>query len=264
MGSPLRKRIRDTAYNITGNHFPRVHEALSALRRPCFPVDPSVRYPSYKSFDEFIDVDRLRSLDGYLTERIKRHAAEEKPEIFDTGLLKVSPFKRRNPGSRQIFLSRTDSEVYQDLNNPDLWRPSEFVDEFGELMDFIQTLPFERTARMLIMYDLKGRAVTAHRDHIQGIKLHEFVWFRTNLDKPFHVMDWNTKERKDIESYSAWFDTVNQYHGSDSSGKFGFTIRVDGIFTEEFRARIPKPPINPSSTPSYWASLEAAERAKPA
>jgi hypothetical protein len=35
-------------------------------------VDSRITYPSYKSFDEFIDVDRLRSLDGYIKQRIKR------------------------------------------------------------------------------------------------------------------------------------------------------------------------------------------------
>ena len=36
-------------------------------------VDACVKYPSYKSFDEFVDIDRLRSLDGYIRQRIKRH-----------------------------------------------------------------------------------------------------------------------------------------------------------------------------------------------
>ncbi|HSK73105.1 MAG TPA: hypothetical protein VK892_15510, partial [Pyrinomonadaceae bacterium] len=36
-------------------------------------VDSRIKYPSYKSFDEFIDLKRLRSLDGYITQRIKRH-----------------------------------------------------------------------------------------------------------------------------------------------------------------------------------------------
>ena len=35
-------------------------------------VDPRIKYPSYKSLDEFIDVDWLKSLDGYVTERIEK------------------------------------------------------------------------------------------------------------------------------------------------------------------------------------------------
>ena len=37
------------------------------------PVDSSITYPCYKSFDDIIDVERLKSLDAYITERIKRH-----------------------------------------------------------------------------------------------------------------------------------------------------------------------------------------------
>jgi hypothetical protein len=36
------------------------------------PVDARVAYPCYKPFDEFIDVEMLRSLDGYVAERIRR------------------------------------------------------------------------------------------------------------------------------------------------------------------------------------------------
>jgi hypothetical protein len=41
-----------------------------------------VTYPSYKSFDPFIDVKRLKSLDPYLTERIHKHAATGTQDLF--------------------------------------------------------------------------------------------------------------------------------------------------------------------------------------
>ena len=59
-----------------------------------------------------------------------------------------------------------------------------------------------------------------------------------------------------MESYSAWFDTVNQYHGTDAHEGLGFSIRVDGIFTDEFRQRIARPAYNTASTPSLWACTE--------
>ena len=37
------------------------------------PVDPGIRYPCYKSFDDLIDVERLKSLDAYLTSKIEEH-----------------------------------------------------------------------------------------------------------------------------------------------------------------------------------------------
>ena len=107
----------------------------------------------------------------------------------------------------------------------------------------------------MIMADDKGRTVTAHRDH-RGIKIkHEFIWFRTNLDKPFYLQDSKSKKKGYVKSYSAWFDTVNQFHGSDRSGALAISIRVDGIFSDEFRAQIPTPEYNPASTAALWASL---------
>lgn len=70
------------------------------------------------------------------------------------------------------------------------------------------------------------------------------------------MLNHKTNEKLYIESYSAWFDTVNQYHGSDAREGLTFSIRVDGVFTDEFRAKIPKPETNAASTPSFWAAVE--------
>ena len=127
-------------------------------------------------------------------------------------------------------------------------------------MDFIRTLPFKATGRMLIMYDFGGRPVTAHRDHDRIEVSNEFIWFRTNLTKPFFVMNKQTGERKYVESYSAWFDTVNQFHGADPAQEFSISLRVDGTFTDELRARIPVPSQNQASTASLWACIGDKER----
>ena len=221
-------------------------------------VDARITYPSYKSFDEFIDVDRLRSLDGYITQRIKRRLQTREPDLkFYTGPYRLENGAPDRPGSRMIYLSFSEKpDSYFDLDKTELWHPTVYANEFALLMDFIGTLPFQATGRMLIMYDDAPRNVPAHRDHIETDICHEFLWFRTNLKKPFYMLNQHTNEKKYVEGYSAWFDSVNQYHGSDAAEGLSFSIRVDGKFTDEFRARIPKPEINLASTPSYWAALE--------
>jgi hypothetical protein len=121
-------------------------------------------------------------------------------------------------------------------------------------MDFIATLPFSATGRMLIIYDTAARDVPAHRDHIETEVCHEFLWFRTNFKKRFYMLNPETNEKKYVEGYSAWFDSVNQYHGSDACDGLTFSIRVDGKFTDEFRAKFPNR-NQFSVTPSYWASF---------
>jgi hypothetical protein len=217
-------------------------------------VDPRIHYPCYKSFDEFIDTQRLRSLDGYVTERIKRHLLLQQDIEFYTGPYRLDEAAPERPGSRMIYLAQSKLEdSYFDLDRTDLWQPTEEAREFGLLMDFIATLPFKATGRMLIMYDDVGRAGPAHRDHIETELCHEFIWFRTNFRKPFYMLDQRTGEKCYVESYSAWFDTVNQFHGTDGHDGLGFSIRVDGVFTDEFRQCIPRPEYNLASTPALWA-----------
>jgi hypothetical protein len=218
-------------------------------------VDPRVTYPCYKSLDEFIDVERLKSLDGYVAERIRRHIGRWKEDYF-LNLHRLDATAPETPGSREVWLTRTKPGVpynYLDLDKPELWKPTAEADEFPELMDFIKTLPFEVTGRMLIIYDDAGTEVPAHRDHLDTDICHEFVWFRTSLRKPFYLLNHLTGEKLYVGSYSAWFDTVNQFHGSDPGEGLTFSIRVDGRFTEEFRRLAPTPAVNPASAPALWA-----------
>ena len=219
-------------------------------------VDPRVNYPSYKSFDDLIDVERLRSLDGYVTQRVKRHLQAQNDLRFYTGPYRLDRSNPDRPGSRMIYLAYSEMpDSYFDLDKTELWHPTVHANEFALLMDFIRTLPFQATGRMLIMYDDAPRDVPAHRDHIETDVCHEFLWFRTNLKKPFYMLNHKTGEKKYVETYSAWFDSVNQYHGCDPYNGLSFSIRVDGKFTDEFREKIPKPDVNLASTPSYWASF---------
>jgi hypothetical protein len=218
-------------------------------------MEPSISYPSYKSFDDFIDVERLKSLDGYIVERIRQHIKAQTDIQFYTGPYRLEDSLPERPGSRMIYLAESKlPDSYFDLNNTELWQPTPATGEFSLLMDFIATLPFKATGRMLIMYDDVQRPVPAHRDHLSTEVCHEFVWFRTNLKKPFYVLNHETGEKQYVESYSAWFDTVNQFHGGDPGEGLTFSIRVDGIFNDQFRKHIPVPASNPASTPALWAA----------
>lgn len=213
-------------------------------------------YPCYKDLDDQLDVAWLKSLDGYIRERIQRRLPVAKDLAFYTGPFLLDDASPRLPGSRMISLSRSrEPENYYDLDKTDLWEASEEAEEFPELMRFIATLPFKETGRMLIMYDDSGRAVTAHRDHDSADLCHEFIWFRTNLDKPFYMLNPSTGERSYVKSHAAWFDTVNQYHGADASKGLAFSIRVDGVFTDAFRALIPFPEAGRAAAPAHWAAV---------
>ena len=220
-------------------------------------IDARITYPCYKSFDELIDVERLKSLDDCIAEGIETHVSTRDDEKFYTGPLTLGAAAPKLPGSRIIYLSQyiqpTRPWSYYDLDEADLWGPTSDAAQFPLLMDFIATLPFKNVGRMMIMYDVSGNAVTAHRDHSRLDTCHEFIWFRTNLTKPFYMLNQKTGTKRYVDSYSAWFDTCNQFHGVDAKPGMAFSVRVDGKFSDEFRARIPVPPYNRASIPALWA-----------
>jgi len=213
-------------------------------------------YPSYVDLDPFIDVARLKSLDLYVRKRLEKRlaGARERDLGFCTGPFLLDRRAPTVPGPQMVSLSSSARpESYYDLDRTELWRPSEEAGEFGELVAFIETLPFKARGRMLIIYDPLGRAVPAHRDHDEQDVCHEFIWFRTNLAKPFYMLDPDTGRRREVRSHAAWFDTVNQYHGAEATGHLSWSIRVDGVFTDAFRGLIPFPDENRSSAPAIWS-----------
>src|SRR4051794_16460402 len=68
-------------------------------------LDPQITYPSYKSFDDFIDVERLRSLDGYVTQRLVSRLKMDKDLKFYTGPYTLAESAAGRPGSRMVYLS---------------------------------------------------------------------------------------------------------------------------------------------------------------
>ena len=45
-------------------------------------AESRIAYPSYKSLDHFIDVGQLKSLDQYLTDKIREHIASGAKDLF--------------------------------------------------------------------------------------------------------------------------------------------------------------------------------------
>jgi hypothetical protein len=224
-----------------------------------YPFDPRITYPSYKSLDDLIDVNWLKSLDECLTGYIREQIRGEKGAYF-VNLYRLDKDSPYQPGVREIWLTTTASDpsgAYLDMvDDVDLWEPTAAACELPELMEFIASLPFERTGRMIIIYDASGKQVPPHRDHLNPNVCNEFIWFRTNLNKPFYVLEPSTNIKSYVNSYSCWFDAVNQYHGCDEADGLSFSLRVDGLFADELRRQIPRPQLNPASTPAYWAALD--------
>ena len=95
------------------------------------------RYPSFVSLDRFVDVDRLRSLDGFIADRIRAHIAAGKDSFFlnQHRMKDEMPYQ---PGVREIWLTKLVAGTpynYLDLDKPEVWNQSAAA-EFAPLIDF--------------------------------------------------------------------------------------------------------------------------------
>lgn len=225
----------------------------------------SIQYPRYKSMDEFIDCERLASIDHEIRRGIQEYIEYTETLVnhqdkFRSGCMKLKFFSRSKRSARNIELTKQIKDYdYMNLNQSALYQKTPHCRFFPSLMAFIEDLPFKETARILIIFDTGTDGSTPHRDHSAQEICHEFIWFRSNLDKQFFVFCPKTRQKKHIHSYSAWFDTVNQYHGETPINKLSFSIRVDGVFNDALNRKIPRPPFNQACTAAYWASIEAGQ-----
>ena len=91
-----------------------------------YEVDPGVTYPSYRSFDGIIDVEWLKSLDGYLIEKIRQQLQLTDQERFNSGPFKLKFWQRAVPGALIVPLTKSVSPYrYLDLDKPELWERTE-------------------------------------------------------------------------------------------------------------------------------------------
>ena len=65
----------------------------------------------------------------------------------------------------------------------------------------------------------------------------EFVHIKTDLDRPFYLIDPESREKTYITTRASWWNE-RDWHGGEPILKPTFTFRVDGDFTEEFKNKV--------------------------
>lgn len=91
---------------------------------------------------------------------------------------------------------------------------------------------FKSIGRIVVFLNEPGTKVLEHRDYSDGIsRKDQFIWFSPNTTKRFYVRD--ETEKHYLESKFCYFDSSN-IHGSDTIETNSFSIRVDGLFSDEF------------------------------
>lgn len=65
----------------------------------------------------------------------------------------------------------------------------------------------------------------------------EFIHIRPSIDRPFYVYDSESKQKHYINSRIGWWND-RDIHGGEPAGAPSYAVRIDGIFSDNFRKRI--------------------------
>lgn len=115
---------------------------------------------------------------------------------------------------------------------------------FPSLLKWIDNLVttgvFSHIGRVYLVTQDSGGVSFEHRDppsDPESDQPEEFIHVRPNLNRPFYVYDPLTKEKFYIKSRVGWWNDKD-IHGGEPTVEPSYALRVDGIFTTEFKKKI--------------------------
>ena len=110
---------------------------------------------------------------------------------------------------------------------------------FPKTIEFVHSLPFQQIGRCNIMGLQSFDHGTVHRDGEpdEQDEPDHFITFVPGGDKRLYL--WDPVQRREIfvDGRAYWFNDFD-YHGVESAPFFRYSIRVDGIFHEDFLERL--------------------------
>jgi hypothetical protein len=117
----------------------------------------------------------------------------------------------------------------------------QFTDEaravFPLTVAFIERLPFAQLGRANLLGLQSNDHGTVHRDGEPDDPVGHFITLCPRGDKRLFLWDEEQRQRIPVGGQAYWFDDYN-YHGVFADPFFRYSIRVDGVFTPEFVARL--------------------------
>lgn len=122
------------------------------------------------------------------------------------------------------------------MNNSNIREYTETSKYFPTVVEWINDLEiFSHIGRAYFLVVEGGGISYEHCDSNphNGI-INEFIHIRSDLDRPLYVRDTNTSKKVYIDTKAVYFDD-QCYHGGDATAKSTYALRIDGIFSEEFR-----------------------------
>ena len=143
----------------------------------------------------------------------------------------------------KVFLEFVSGNVNWDdkcTNNGKFY--SEIEAAFPLTVKFIKSLPFKSIGRCNLLGLEANDHATVHRDNFEkrdNPPINDFITMSPAGNKDLYLWNDGKAEKLYVPGKLYTFNDMN-YHGVDAAPYFRYSIRVDGIFTDEFRAKISK------------------------
>ena len=123
------------------------------------------------------------------------------------------------------------------------WTPNAKL--FPSLVKLIESMPFEGIGRVIFFMTEANNQTVPHFDVANEAQRAEkpnddFIWLSTKPNsKGIYVMDGETLEKiyPDPTKKFIWWNEMD-YHGTDPVDHFSFSIRIDGKFKPEVKAKL--------------------------
>ena len=178
--------------------------------------------------DEYLDLSGLESIN------------EEFMKVIDTIPKKhLSKFyvnkKIDSEDVNTLYLTELNQEWdYFLVDKHEYWVDSPIYNKFPKIKEMVSNLPFEHTARIMLIFSKVGQETVTHLDHDFDEWRQELIWVNFNDLKKLFILE-NEKPIY-IKGNSCWFDS-KKYHGTKTNG-YGVSLRVDGEYTSDFRKKL--------------------------
>jgi len=143
----------------------------------------------------------------------------------------------------QFVFLKTEQGGWETRFEEKAWTPD--AELFPELVQWLKSLEgtvFEHLGRIIFFKAEHDCLMPLHRDlilpheHDYFDHRHEFLHLRPNLDKPFYIWD-GADDKILVESHATFFNDQD-WHAGGRTNKQTYSLRIDGIFTPQFRNTI--------------------------
>lgn len=108
---------------------------------------------------------------------------------------------------------------------------------FAKTIAFVETLPFRAVGRCNVMGLESNDFGTVHHDTDPHDEPANFITLCPAKNKRLFLWDEERREKVHVLSRAYWFND-GDHHGVDPDPFFRYSIRVDGVFTEDFASRL--------------------------